>query len=122
MNDTIYLFGGGSYSEAYETASAYDPSRDEWTAIASLPHGIHGPAAAVLGSRIYLIGGVVGGQITDDVWVYDTNTDSYHQGKSLPVTIAYSKAVTIDGCIYLLGGHGVLDPEAAGVTFLRYCP
>jgi len=53
----IYLFGGETTTAALDSVEMYDPVKDEWTEISTMPTGRHGVAAVVVGGKIFVIGG-----------------------------------------------------------------
>ena len=82
VRDSIYLIGGsiwkgvGFVREYLASVNVYDPQKDEWSNIPSLPIPFTPQGAAVVNGRIYVFGGTgdigKGWKLFPDVVVYDT--------------------------------------------------
>ena len=62
-NGRIYV-AGGEYQDpqmmaTFRAVEAYDPARNAWTELPSLPVSRHGLAGGIIGSRFYVVGGDV---------------------------------------------------------------
>jgi N-acetylneuraminic acid mutarotase len=62
-NGRIYVAGGEfqdpKMMATFRAVEAYDPARNAWTTIPSLPVSRHGLAGGMIGSRFYVVGGDV---------------------------------------------------------------
>ena len=106
----IYVFGGCSMPSAgnvlnHAQAYRYDPRKNTWTALHSLPAANRGLSAVALDDRhIYLLGGY-GTTFSADVLVYDTQADTYGYSASLPVQLMATPFVRDGRTLYGAGGE-----------------
>src|SRR5260370_36984110 len=59
---TLFRSAGGEYQDpqmmaTFRAVEAYDPARNAWTELPSLPVSRHGLAGGIIGSRFYVVGG-----------------------------------------------------------------
>ena len=63
FGNRIYVAGGefqdARMSAAFKAVEAYDPARNQWSVLPSMPVGRHGVAAGFLGSKFHLVSGDV---------------------------------------------------------------
>jgi N-acetylneuraminic acid mutarotase len=127
-NGKIYAIGGlNSSSSSLNTADAYDPTTNTWTAVAPMPTARYGLAAAAgPDGRIYAIGGDNGGYLST-VEAYNPSTNTWTCSASVTgcssVSLApmptqrerVAVATGPDGKIYAIGGYngGPLDTVEA---------
>jgi len=106
----IYLFGGCSMPTAgnvlnHAEAYRYDPRKNTWTTLRSLPSPSRGLSAISVDERhIYLLGGH-GTTFSADVLVYDTHMDTYQKTVSLPVPLMATPFVRDRHLLYGAGGE-----------------
>ncbi len=98
----LYTFGGFDGSKDCDSAWAYDPSEDRWTALSPMPGGGRSNTrTAVLNDKIYILGGWPNLHCVE---CYDPATDTWetktpmHQGRH---SFGCEAA---DGYIYVFGG------------------
>lgn len=103
----IYVAGGDG-GAAVNSAAAYSPSADTWTALASMPSSRVLSGVASAGGKIYVIGGDdqnLPGE-TAEVDVYTPATDTWSTAAPMPTPRDQLAVVTgSDGRIYAIGGH-----------------
>jgi len=60
-NDNILVAGGEGQDQrflaAFKAVEAYDPARNQWQALPSMPHPRHGLAVGAIGNRLYTVSG-----------------------------------------------------------------
>ena len=106
----IYIFGGCSMPSAgkvlnHAEAYRYDPRKNTWTTLHSLPSASRGLSAVAADDRhIYLLGGY-GTTFSADVLVYDTQADTYQQSVPLPVPLMATPFVRDGHTLYGAGGE-----------------
>lgn len=102
----VYVFAGGSESQAKSSVYGYHPATDTWTSYANLPTPRVDATSAVLNGLIYVIGGRQGGtsNAMNDVNVYDPASDSWSTAANLPITTSVAAAATYNGKLYVFGG------------------
>jgi N-acetylneuraminic acid mutarotase len=110
----IYVLGGvrGALptwpnEDQVATVEAYDPARDQWSTVASLPEARRGSAAvADAQGRIYALGGEHNYFPMGSADRYDPETDTWTELPDLPRQRRFHAATRgADGRIYLLAGH-----------------
>src|SRR6266699_2640268 len=79
-NGRIFIAGGEfqdpQMMATFRAVEAYDPARNAWTTIPSLPVSRHGLAGGVIGNRFYVVGGDVQSSGTG-VHVYPGESDAF---------------------------------------------
>lgn len=113
-NGSIYRFGGMGPTSAAPIDSAdvlrYDPAKNRWLKLKSLPFARRGMGIVALDDRyMLLIGGCHNVKDTpvmlDEVLAYDTQSDRYFRCEPLPLAALCEQAVWKDGQIYVIGGE-----------------
>lgn len=90
----------------------YDPTADEWTRAADLPHSFDHVELVSHGDLIYSIGGFFGNTgegVRDDVFAYDPSEDSWRRVASLPTPRGSMACASGGSRIYCTGGRS--EPE-----------
>jgi hypothetical protein len=113
----IYALGGNCWLGSctiFNTAEAYDPTTNTWTAIASMGIGRMNLAAATLNGKIYAVGGEyrhTGHEFDDDFFVtinsaeaYDPTTNTWTAIAPMGTRRMNLAATTLNGKIYAVGG------------------
>jgi hypothetical protein len=112
----IYCIGGiaSTGSSATGINEVYDPARDTWQTLSSMPTPRMGIEANVANDRIYLIGGQVSDQTGTVLGIneeYDPLTDTWKTKTSMP-NIASSFSAVVDNKIYVIGSlNQIYNPE-----------
>jgi N-acetylneuraminic acid mutarotase len=99
----IYALGGYDGSSRLNTAEAYDPSTNTWTAIAPMGTARSALAATTLNGKIYALGGWDGYRL-NIAEAYDLRTNTWTAIASMGTRRNYLAAATLNGQIYALGG------------------
>jgi N-acetylneuraminic acid mutarotase len=119
LDGRIYVAGGllspnTGYSAHFE---AYEPTKDRWTRLATLPQARHHIALVAEGGLIFGIGGFSGGfpnwQAQSDVYVYDPTVDRWRAGVPLPNARAEGVVAAIQGHVYYIGGRVRVSASAS---------
>lgn len=113
VGDRFYLAWGGTAHQVY------NPRRDRWRSLATLPDELDHIQSVTLHGSIYSIGGLrrVPGRpkpSVGTVWIYDPSTDTFSSGPPMPVgrERGAGGVVAWRGKIYYFGGlhDGVATP------------
>jgi hypothetical protein len=101
----FYLSWGGTLHQAY------NPKRDRWRPVASLPQALNHIQTVALAGKVYAIGGLVMGPgspkpSSGTVWIYDPATDIFTSGAPMPEgrERGAGGVAVHDGLIYYVGG------------------
>jgi N-acetylneuraminic acid mutarotase len=116
-NDKIYVFNGFAPGLVINNSNeAYNPTANQWTALAPMPKDPQGKPYAVthngialVDNTIWIVGGRVGnvpGPVTDKVWIYNITTNSWSPGPTLPAPRAGGGLVRLGRRLHLFGGFG----------------
>jgi N-acetylneuraminic acid mutarotase len=107
----LYALGGWDGAKALDAANMYDPAKDAWRPIASLPAARAMASAVWLRDRIYLIGGHDGSEQRAEMWTYDPAGDTWQAAPGL-VEPRAGLAVGAEGTsIYAIGGGAGDEPS-----------
>ncbi len=103
----IYVFSGGSDSQAYSSVHGYNPLTNTWASFANIPTPRVMAASANLNGTIYVIGGINSGFSNglNTVEAYQPSTDTWSSITPLPVTTSESAAAAANGKLYVFGGY-----------------
>jgi N-acetylneuraminic acid mutarotase len=115
LNGKLLLAGGTHWKDDKKTWTdevvAYDPDRDQWKPLPSLPKALAYAASAVDEEAFYVLGGV--GPTRSERTGYRLNRQGggfrWEEFTQLPVDRSYSKAVVLDGQLFLVGGSESVD-------------
>ncbi|QNF35583.1 T9SS type A sorting domain-containing protein [Adhaeribacter swui] len=115
--DKMYSFGGiGTWPIVEPIPEVYDPARNKWKSLASMPAGktVTHQGIVVVDNKIWHIGGRLDntlGPLTSEVWIYDVNRNSWAKGPELkdpatgkPIPWGGGGAALIGRTIHLVGG------------------
>ncbi len=109
IDGLLYVFGGyrGTAGFPFSPTAAswrYDPSSDQWTAIADMPVARGSLVALALNGRAHVLGGA-----TDTAQalhqVYDPATDTWTEATPMPAPRSGLTGSVINGEIHLTGGY-----------------
>ena len=135
--NTVSPFSPPFFFGLCKNLEAYDPVKDSWATLLSMPTERAGLAAAVVGHKLYAIGGRTAGaggfikpgtgtalscveayDIAADKWTSSPDCSGYVSGALAPLNIPVMDvaAIAIGGKIYVIGG--VTGPDVAGVPQL----
>jgi N-acetylneuraminic acid mutarotase len=114
VNGIAYAMGGlhimNEHSGQDAEVDAYDPAKDKWTKVASLPfawsHFLE--STMVVNGKIVIVGGQAnggsGGAYVPTIAAYDPDADEWQTLAPLPEARQATSAVWIDGKLYVEGG------------------
>ena len=116
---SIYVAAGmvGNTGRPLDLFERFDPGRNAWTSLPSLPKAFSAGAAAALGGRMYVVGGNSKEANGRQVIAYDVQRRRWSERASLPVPRTNLAVVAFRGRIYALGG---LDPVHPTNTVFVY--
>ena len=120
----IYAFGGFVLPQSgppswvpVNNAWEYDPTNDNWKALAPMPTKRGSPVAVSVGGKIYVIGGAVPGakesavhparphSSVGTVEEYDPTTNTWRELAPMPTPRNHAMAGAVNGKIYVIGGR-----------------
>jgi hypothetical protein len=102
----------GGPGENTDRAFRYDPSSDDWTAIADIPIGVDHGSGAAFDGKFYVFGGRQCGTDTacegrTHTQIYDPDTNTWSFGASMPEGCSgMGHAAVLNDRIYVIGGEG----------------
>ena len=81
----LYAIAGQAQPGVTGVVERYDPSADQWLALASKPTPVTDIGAAVVGGKIYVPGGrLASGAVSDILEIFDPHSGAWEEGASLP--------------------------------------
>jgi N-acetylneuraminic acid mutarotase len=109
LGGLVYVIGGfGPTAEPVDTVEAFDPARDQWRTVASLPIALHHPAAAVVEGRLFVVGGYTGGRVRwtamGTVFEYDAAQNRWRGRAQMPTARGALGLAAVGSRLYALGG------------------
>ena len=117
VDGKLYVAGGESPPNRFDTLEVYDPATDTWIPKASMPTARSNLVGGVVGGRLYAVGGESGTRSAperlDTVEVYDPATDTWAAAAPMSTARSELAAEVVDGKLYALGGFN--DKGAATV-------
>ncbi len=124
LDGKIYVVAGESNGQPATTLmTEYDPEKNRWRELSSLPHITSHPGVAAGNGKIYVLGGFTGVPHTgamDIAFEYDVATDRWRELSPLSSPRASVGAAFVDGKLHAIGGRG-LD-QATVTTHEVYDP
>lgn len=119
LDNKIYVAGGllnpnTGYSAHFEV---YDPARDVWTRLATLPEARHHITLTAINGQLYGVGGFSGGfpnwRARTSMYIYDPAGNTWRHGTDLGTARAEGVAAAVDGKLYLIGGRVPARPTSS---------
>ena len=96
VNGIIYVAGGTTSSVPTAAVQAYNPTKNTWSAVTSLPETLYQTdGAATIDSLLYVTGGWNGALPTNTLYAYNPSTNSW----AAKATLAHLAACGISGVI-----------------------
>jgi N-acetylneuraminic acid mutarotase len=111
LEDTI---GAGPNRRMSASVEIYDPTSNEWTAVADLSHARYGHSATLLvDGRVLVAGGardwdccLSDSSFVPEIEIYDPGADRWHAAGTLSLPAANAAAVLLsDGRVWVTGGQ-----------------
>ncbi|HEY9766896.1 MAG TPA: kelch repeat-containing protein [Coleofasciculaceae cyanobacterium] len=102
LNGKIYVAGGlltpnTRFSDHFES---YDPVKDAWTQLRSLPEARHHITLSAINGLLYGVGGFTGGfpdwRAQTTMFVYNPGSNTWTKGTDLPVARAEGVSAVVD--------------------------
>jgi hypothetical protein len=111
------LFGADARREAFE----YDPGRNRWKHLPSMPTARLAAGSGVIDDKLYVAGGMSGhGRLSATLEAYDFKTRRWQRLADMPTAREHVSAAVLDGKLYVMGGR-TLEDDSLGVVE-RYDP
>ncbi|MBA2506188.1 MAG: galactose oxidase [Thermoleophilaceae bacterium] len=105
----LYVTGGYSGPRNLQSEAnvllRYDPGRDRWSRLPSMPTKRAALAAGVIGGRLYAVGGVTRGKPLTTLESYDFRTRRWRSEPGMPTAREHLAATVAGGKIYVLAGR-----------------
>jgi N-acetylneuraminic acid mutarotase len=105
----ILAIGGtpGGFTSYLRTVEEFDPIKNTWTALTSLPTDLYNAATAVLNDNVYVFGGADGPatDILNIVRRYDRLSDSWTSCARMPTARHSTSAIVYGNRVYVIGGY-----------------
>jgi N-acetylneuraminic acid mutarotase len=113
----VYVLGGYSsptgLDDEVATFYRYDPRRDRWRRLPSMPTARGALAVGVLGNRLYAAGGAGQGRVHAELEIYDFKHRRWSRGPAMAVARDHLAGAVAGGRFYALAGrargHGNYD-------------
>lgn len=102
LGDSVYVFGGGSYSELDHIVS-FDPANGAIGAAGSLPSAQSDVAVTQLGGRAYVVGGFDGTSWKNTILAWRPGSPAKLVGQ-LPEGLRYAAVAAAAGRLIIIGG------------------
>jgi N-acetylneuraminic acid mutarotase len=134
----LVLIGGTTWRNDVKLwlkeARLYDPARDAWTDLPSLPEPLGVAAAAAVNDTVYVIGGSDGESTSSRVYRLRPGATAWEPAPALPEPRVYASAEAVGTRIYVFGGSNdvkstrgtttvwALDTSAAGRGWQKLAP
>ena len=105
----LYVIGG--YTSAHGLRGPtrrlyrYNPERNRWRRLRSMPTARAALAAAVVGGRLYAVGGARGGHALARLDVYDFRSNRWRRRHGMPTPREHLAATAAGGFVYVLAGR-----------------
>ncbi len=121
IDGSIYVAAGmvGNTGRPLDLFERFDPPRNEWVTLPSLPDAFSAGAGAALGGRMYVVGGNSNETDGRQVYAYDVRQRSWSKRAPLPAVRTNLATVALEDLIYALGG---LDPVQPTSSVFVYDP
>jgi|tagenome__1003787_1003787.scaffolds.fasta_scaffold20971569_2 hypothetical protein len=113
----VYVLGGYSsrtgLDDEVATLYRYDPRRDRWRRLPSMPTAHGALAVGVIGGRLYAAGGAGQGGVHAELEIYDFKQRRWSRGPAMAVARDHLAGAVAGGRFYALAGrargHGNYD-------------
>jgi N-acetylneuraminic acid mutarotase len=122
IDGKIYVAAGmvGETGKPLDFLERFDPTRNQWTSLTSLPRAFSAATGASLNGRFWVIGGDNSREADGrQVYSYDIVAGRWRSEPQLPATRMNLAAVAFRGKLYAIGG---LDPVHPTRTVFVYDP
>lgn len=115
IGGSVYVFGGGSYSELDHIVS-FDPSSGTVGTVGSLPSAQSDVAVTELGGRAYVVGGFDGTDWKNTILAWRPGSTAKAVGR-LPVGLRYAAVTAAAGRLIIVGGSTPIRASDAIYSF-----
>ena len=96
VDGIVYVAGGFASSSATAALQAYDPTKNTWSTLASMPETLYqSDGTGTIDSRLYVAGGWNGPLPTNTLYVYNPATNSW----ATKATMSHLSACGVSGVI-----------------------
>lgn len=123
LGDRWFVIGGRQINgKLFNELLEYLPHEDKWLALAEMPEGRAGHAAAILHDKLYVFGGENTQGINKDILEFDFKTSQWQRITGQEVARHGLGAVTLNDHILLIGGAKQVGLKQTLKTTLRFIP
>lgn len=115
VDGQIYAVGGmtGPLATPLADNEVYDPIRDEWQELPSLPEARRAVRAIAVGQSVYVVGGTrADNTVVTTVDIFDTVQETWSAGPPLPSSAQSLGLAAIGEMIYAFGGSTTMANSA----------
>jgi N-acetylneuraminic acid mutarotase len=112
----VYVFGGAANADILNDVYEYDPTKNAWSARASMPIASFDMQAHAIGNYIYVVAGYGNSGFMNELLRYDPANDTWTARTPKPTYRYQFTSIAVDGRLYVIGGEGTIDdgPWASG--------
>lgn len=104
--ELLFAVGGWCSGDAIASVEMYDPTTNEWKAVAQMSKRRCGVGVAVLNNLLYAVGGHDGVSYLNSVERYDPHTNQWSNDVAPTSSCRTSVGVAVlDGCLFAVGGQ-----------------
>uniref|UniRef100_A0A8C8AJP4 Kelch domain-containing protein 8B n=1 Tax=Otus sunia TaxID=257818 RepID=A0A8C8AJP4_9STRI len=101
----VYALGGmGADTSPQALVRVYEPAKDHWQPLPSMPTPCYGASAFLQGNKIFVLGGRQGKLPVTAFEAFDLETRSWTRYPSVPSRRAFAACAMADGVVFSLGG------------------
>jgi N-acetylneuraminic acid mutarotase len=119
LGGVIYVVGGSTVVEVYDTLEVYDPNWDAWTVGPSMPTTRWNVAGASVGDKLYVAGGEVSRMVaTDALEVFDPSTQTWSARPAMPTARFKAGSAVLGGRLVVVGAETAVGVSNRGDAFI----
>lgn len=115
----LYAVGGDDGDSYLRSVERYDPTADEWTAVAPMGTGRACAGVATVNGMLFVVGGYHGGGQLSSVERYDAK-DLWTAAASMRSRRAYVSVAAVGGTLFAVGGYAD-GQQVCAAAFPRSC-
>lgn len=108
-----YVFGGYNTSTNYTSMEVYNPTTNSWSAGATPPSGLRGPAFCTGSDNNIYYGGGYNGSTSSQWYRYNVAAGNWSTLTSLPTAVWEAGTASYNGKVYVAGGESFIGGTAA---------
>ena len=101
--------GGLDGHTILQSVDSYDPRKNRWTSMPSLPEAVKYFSATAFDNDILVIGGEVGGHLVRDVWRFVSAKRRWEKAPSLLTPRSCHASAVWGTRVYVIGGINAIN-------------